>query len=137
MSLDPERALQAAIVARLKADTTLAALLGDPPRVWDRPPPDAAFPHLSIARWESKPWGGVEAEGTEHALTLACASRFAGSEEARAVIAAAAAALHDAPLSPEGWRLTSLRCVYTDVFRGPERESTLGLLRLRAVTEPL
>ena len=139
MTLDPERALSAALLARLRADPVLASLLAQ--RVYDEPPPDPVYPYLHLGRVQSRPWGGAsgadEAEGAEHVVTLTCVSRFGGAEEAKAVTGAARACLHDAAPRLEGWRLVSLRCAYADVFRAADWRSTYGVVRLRAVTEPL
>ena len=137
MTLDPERALQGAIFARLRGDPALSALLGDPVRVYDEPPADPVYPYLTLARSEAKPWGGTEGEGVEHTLTLSVVSHFGGAEEAKAVSALIRASLHNAALSLEDHRLVNLRVTYADVFRSSEWRSTLGVLRLRAVTEPL
>ena len=56
-------------------------------------------------------------------------------EEARALVAAVRAALHDAKPSLSGRRLVNLRVPYADVFAGADRETTLGIVRVRAVTE--
>lgn len=132
--MSPALALQKAALAALRADTAVQAVVGA--RVWDERPQDAAYPHLVISRSEARPWGGVEGEGQEHALTLTCLSRFGGAEEAHAALAAAREALHGASLALEGgWRLVNLRATYADVFRASDRRTTAGVLRLRAVTE--
>ena len=139
MTLDPERALSAALIAALRADPGLQPLLAG--RVYDEPPPDPDYPYLHVGRMQSRPWGGAsgpeEAEGVETVVTLTCVSRFGGAEEAKAVAGAVRAALHDAalPLAPDQ-RLISLRCTYADVFRAADWRSTYGVVRLRAVTEP-
>ena len=52
-----ELALQMALIARLKADAAVQALLGEPARVWDSPPAEPVFPHLLIGRCESRAVG--------------------------------------------------------------------------------
>ncbi len=114
----------------------MQALLGDPARIWDNAPRGAAYPHLLIGRSESRP---VEAEGcgVEHQLSLRCASRFEGTEEAKAVCAAVRAAVHEAPLEADGVRAVSIRATYADVFRSSDHRRTWGVIRIRAVTEDL
>ena len=41
---DHESALQKALIAHLRADATLKALLGDPARIWDEAPKGAGWP---------------------------------------------------------------------------------------------
>jgi hypothetical protein len=133
--VSPELALQKAVLAALRADASLTALLSG--RIYDEPPPSPIHPYVTLGRAETRPWGGVEAEGVEHGLTLTCVSRFGGAEEAKAVVAALRAALHGASLSLEDHRLVNLRASFADVFRASDWRSTFGVLRLRAVTEPL
>ena len=131
-----EVALQKALIAHLRADATLQALLGDPARIWDAAPRGAGYPHLLIGRSESKP---VEADGcgVEHVLSLRCASRFEGTEEAKAISAAVRAAVHEAALEADGIRTVSIRATYADVFRSSDHRRVWGVIRVRAVTEDI
>lgn len=131
---DHESALQKALIAWLKADGAVQALLGHPARIWDEPPKEPGWPHLTVGRSESRP---VSAEGgaVEHRLSLTCVSRFGGTEEARAVVAAARARLHEATLEADGVRTVNLRVTFSDVFRAPDMKRTYAVMRLRAVTE--
>ena len=131
-----ETALQKALIAHLRADAALKALLGDPARIWDAAPRGAGYPHLLIGRSESRP---VEADGcgVEHQLTLRCASRFEGTEEAKAICAAVRAAVHEAALEADGVRAVSIRATFADVFRSSDHRRTWGVVRVRAVTEDI
>ena len=131
---DHENALQKALIAHLRLDDTLRALLGDPARIWDEAPRGAIWPYLLIGRSESRP---VEADGcgVEHQLSLRCASRFAGTEEAKAICAAVRAAIHEAALEADGVRTVSIRATYADVFRSSDLKRVWGVVRVRAVTE--
>lgn len=133
--MSPDLALHRALLDHLRADAGLIALLGDPPRIHDAPPAQPVWPMVVFGRAETRPWGGLDGEGLEHALTLTCLSRFDGAEEAKAVVAALRARLHDAALTLDGWRLVNLRVTYGDVFRAADARTILGVLRLRAVTE--
>jgi hypothetical protein len=135
VSLDPDRALQGAVLTRLRADTSLSALLAG--RIYDEPPASPVYPYVTIGRSETRPWGGVDGEGVEHALTLTCVSRFGGAEEAKAVTAALRASLHGADFALTDHKLVNLRAAFADVFRASDWRSTYGILRVRAVTEPL
>lgn len=128
-----ETALQTALIARLRADAGLAALLGTPPRVWDEPPADPGFPHLLIGRGESRPVA-ADGCGVEHRLTLTAMSVFRGHEEARAIVAAVRTCLEGAAAEHDGVRAVSLTVGFADVFRA--RDGRIhGVMRLRAVTE--
>ena len=131
-----ESALVEAVAARLKAEPALAALLGSPARVHDAAPAQPTYPYVTVSRTESRPLNG-DGGGAEHRLTLTSVSQYGGVEEARALTAALREALDEAELGLEGHRLVSLRVAYADVFRASDMKSVLGLLRLRAVTEPV
>lgn len=128
-----DKALIEALVATLKATPAVTAIAGQ--RVYGASPRLPTFPCVVVTRAENKPFGGSGGEGTEHILTLTCASRFGGPEEARALVAAVRAALHDARPAVTGRRLVNLRVPYADVFNGADRETILGVVRVRAVTE--
>jgi len=133
---DHEGALQKALIAWLRDDGAIKALLGEPARIWDQPPEGPGFPHLRIGRSESRPVG-ADGCGIEHALTLSCVSRFDGTEEARAVCAAVRARLHEATLESDGVRTVSLRVTFVDVFRSADLRRSYAVIRLRAVTEEI
>lgn len=122
-----------ALVATLKAAPAVTAVVGQ--RIHAMAPRLPTYPCVVVSRSEGRPVGGVDGEGIEHLLTLTCASRFGGPEEARALVAAVRAALHDAKPGLAGRRLVNLRVPYADVFAGADRETTLGIVRVRAVTE--
>lgn len=136
--IDHESALQKAVLAALKGDAAVDALLGG--RVWDNAtlgaPEGPGFPHLLIGRCESRPVA-ADGGGVEQALTLTGVSRFAGSEEAKAVAAAVRACLHETALEADGVRTVSLRVVLADVFRAGDGRRTFAVVRLRAVTEEM
>lgn len=131
---DHESALQKALIAHLRADATVQALLGEPARVWDQPPAEAGYPNLTVGASQSRPVA-ADGCGVEHALTLRCASRFGGTEEAKAVCAAIRASVHEAELEADGVRTVSIRTTFADVFRSGDGRRVWGVVRVRAVTE--
>jgi hypothetical protein len=133
---DHESGLQKALIAWLRADAAVQALLGEPARIWDEPPAQPQFPHLRVGASQSRAVAADEC-GVEHAVTLHCVSRFAGTEEARAVCAAVRARLEGASVEADGVRTISLRTTFTDVFRSADLRRTYGIIRVRAVTEEI
>lgn len=127
-------ALQAAIVAHLKADPALKTLIGDPPRVFDGPSREKAFPYVSYDDARETPLGPAPGH-VEHDIRLSIHSRYEGRREAKDIATAIVSALNDAPLTLAGRRLVSLRAVYSDVFHRQDTDAHQGLLRFRAVTE--
>lgn len=132
--MNHERALQKALIAHLRADEALQALLDD--RVWDAAPEAAACPHLLIGRSQSRPLR-ADGGGMEHLLTLTVVSRFRGTEEAKAVLAAVRLRLADATVTTDGLTATGLDVRFADVWPAPGGQRTFAVLRLRAITEEI
>jgi len=137
MSLDAERSLQGALLTYLRGEASLEPLLGTPPRVYDEPPAAPEHPYVTLSRAQARVWGGLDGEGLEHALTLTVVSRFGGTEEAKAVVAALRELLHEAALTLQDHKLVNLRATFADTFRAADWRFTYAILRLRAVTEPI
>ncbi len=129
-----ELALQKALIAHLRGDAAVRVLLGEPARIRDGPTDETACPYLLVGRGESRPMP-ADGGGFEHALTLTVVSRFRGTEEAKAVLAAVRLALNDAELSADGVRTVSLGVSFADVFPSADGARTFAVLRVRAVTE--
>lgn len=64
-------------------------------------------------------------------------SRAAGRKEVRTILEAVRAVLHDAVLTLTGHRLVNLRHEFSDTRRDPDGETYHGIVRYRAVTEPI
>ena len=127
-----ERALQKALIGHLRADPGVAALVGS--RIWDAAPDDPGHPHLVIARSESRP-ARADGGGVEHVVTLRVVSRFRGTEEAKAVVAAVRAGLANATLEADGVCTVDVGVRFADVWPSPAGHRTYAVLRVRAVTE--
>lgn len=129
-------ALQTSIHARLTADPAVVAALGGQ-RVYDDVPRGAEFPYVTFGETTLRDWSTGGEEGGEHVVTLHVWSHAAGRREAQAIMGAMRTALHDASLSLSGHRLVNLRHEFSDARRDPDGETYHGIVRLRAVTEPL
>lgn len=134
--LDSGWALQTSIHARLTADPAVIAALGSA-RIYDDVPRGAEFPYVTFGETTLRDWSTGGEEGSEHIVTLHVWSHAAGRREAQAVMGAVRTALHDQPLSLAGHRLVNLRHEFSDARRDPDGETYHGIVRLRAVTEPL
>lgn len=126
--------LQRAVYQALGADAALKTEIGDPARIFDDPPQDAAFPYLTIGEARAKNWAGVEG-GLEHDIRLHVFSRYAGRREVKRIMGAVYDALHDASLTLAGHALVNIRFVFADAFRRQDGETYQGALRFRAVTQ--
>lgn len=129
-----ELALQKGLIARLKADATVAALVGD--RIWDHPPTDVAFPHVRLGRAEVRPLPGG-GEALEQRLSLIVVSRFAGTEEARAIAAAIRVCLVGAEIEADGVRSLGLEVPVSEVLAADDRTTTWAVIRVRTVTQDI
>jgi hypothetical protein len=127
--MNADLALQKAIYTRLAGDAALAALVAT--RLYDNVPGDAGFPYLALGENETRDWPG----GTEHRLALHAFSRSGGRAEAKRIMGAVNAALHDASLMLEGHELVNLRFLDGTTRREADGMTWRGTIRFRAVTE--
>ena len=137
MSGDGSWPLQKAVYAALSDDAGLKALIGDPPRLYDDVPQDTLFPYVTLGEVTTADWGTATEKGTAHRLTLHAWSRYGGRKDVKDIMAAVYDALHEADLTLEGHHLISLRFQFSDVFRDADLETYHGVMRYRALTEPL
>ncbi|MDX0499022.1 DUF3168 domain-containing protein [Sinorhizobium medicae] len=117
----PELELQGAIVARLKADVGLMALVNG---VYDQPP-DTAFAtpkesYVTIGEAQFLRDDATCVNGGEVYLTLHAWSRKVGYPVANQIADAVAEILHLAPLTLATNRLISIMHRQTRVFRDPD-----------------
>jgi hypothetical protein len=131
--MDADLALQKAIHARLAGDAGLAALVGM--RIHDNVPGDTGFPYLTLGEAQVSDWSAGEAGGAEHRLTFNAYSRGGGRAEAKSIMGAVHAALHEAALTLEGHHLVNLRFESAETRREADGATWRGSIRFRAVTE--
>jgi hypothetical protein len=125
--------LQRALFAHLSADAGLKEEIGDPARIFDDPPPDAAFPFVVIGESRSEGVAGAD-DLLAHDVRLAVHSHYAGRKDVKRVLDRLYDALNDADFAIDGARLVSLRFIFSDVFRR-DADTFSGVARFRAVTE--
>jgi hypothetical protein len=128
--------LRAAIHGALVADTPLTALLGGE-KIYDEPPRDAALPYVTLGEDVVADGSTATEQGDEHTLTLHVWSRQGGHREAHLIAGAVLEALSEAPLSPDGHHLANLRFIVADIRREADGRTYHGIVRLRALTEPM
>ena len=129
-------ALQQAVFAALAEDAALLALLGGP-RIYDDVPQGTAFPYVTFALSQVRDWSTSTEAGAEHTLTLHVWSQAKGRKETHEIMSALGSALHEQPLSLTGHRLINLRLEQSDARRETDGETYHGIVRFRAVTEPM
>lgn len=133
-SCDADLALQKAIFESLTTSGGVTDLVAT--RIYDAVPGDAGFPYLTLGECQVEDWSAGEAEGREHWLSMNVFSRAGGRAEAKAVMGAVHAALHDAALTLEGYTLVNLRFQSAETRRESDGATWRGTIRFRAVTEP-
>lgn len=132
----PAWSLQQAIYSAVTTNAALNTLIG-PPRLYDDVPQNAVFPYLTLGQSTTRDWSTATEAGDEHRLTLHVWSRAGGRREAQEIMGALKAALHDQPLTLTGHRLINLTHELSEARREPDGDTYHGLVRFRAVTEPL
>ncbi|MCC6946944.1 MAG: DUF3168 domain-containing protein [Bradyrhizobiaceae bacterium] len=128
--------LRAAIRDALINDSPLVSLLGGG-KIYDEPPRDAALPYVTLGEDVITDGSTATEPGDEHTLTLHVWSRQGGHKEAHVIAGAVLEALVDAPLTLDGHHLANLRFVVADVRREADGRTYHGIVRLRALTEPV
>jgi len=133
---DPGWALQKAAYAALIADIDVLAELGGP-HIFDHVPRKTPPPYVTFAQSVTRDWSTGDAEAHEHTLTLHVWAEARGRKKTAAVQGALRAALHDQVLTLDGHRLVNLRHEFSEIRRELDGEQLRGLVRFRAVTEPV
>lgn len=128
--------LQKAIYAALAGDAALVAQLGGL-HIHDHAPAGVPFPYLTFGRTSVYDWSTGTESGTEQLLTLHVWSKAKGKSEAHALMETVGARLNDAALSLDGHQLVNLRLEFSEIVFDEELAVHHGLLRFRAVTEPV
>jgi hypothetical protein len=100
-------------------------------------PQGAPPPYVTLAGIETHDWSTSGAVGHEHFVTLHVWSRNPSRKEAQGIVGAVGDCLDQAPLRPDGHRLVNLKTLFWTAMPEPSSEYTRGVVRLRAVTEPL
>lgn len=132
----PSAELQATVVTALTTDPAVTALLGGP-KVFDRVPERASFPYLTLGRTAVVDWSTGTEDGAEHILTLHVWARGGSKQETYEIMDRVTEKLHEAALPLTSHRLVNLQLQFAEARQEPDSPTYHGLLRFRAVTEPL
>jgi hypothetical protein len=128
-----ELEIQGAIVARLKADPAVTALING--RVYDQPPKDAVFPYVTIGPVDSVDDSADCITGLLVAQQIDCWSRAVGFPEVKRLADAVRASLHDADVSLTVNALVLIRCRQTQTLRDPDGLTSHAVLAIEALIE--
>lgn len=136
MIADSSLELQKAIVAALKADTAVNAIVAG--RIYDAVPTNAQKPYVSFGPFDMLPETGDCLEGCAVAIQLDGWAAGPDTVQIKRLGAAIAAALDAAPLvldAPQ--RLVDLSIERTTYLRDPDGLTAHAAVTVRAATEPI
>jgi len=137
--VDASLPLQKAILAALKADATLQALVGG--KIYDTVPPSAEMPYVSFGTFDVQTEDADEYEGSDSFIQIDAWSggeSVVGSVEAKKIGRAIRGALHHANLSlDEDQRLVDLTVDAVRYLRELDGITQHVAITLRARTEPV
>lgn len=133
---DASWALQQAVFAELSANAEVQGVLGDPPRLYDAVPRDAAFPYAVIGDGRQNDASTASGQGSEHILAVHVWSRGGGHREAKEIAGSIRDGLDGASLALTGFALVGIAFQSADYARQNDGETWRASLRFRAVTEP-
>lgn len=124
--------VRAAIVAALRADAAVGAIMGD--RIYSRAPDAVVFPYSSFGPVIGEPWEGATLSGWEQSAQIDTWSRQPGGVEALSAMAAIGAALHRAPLAVAGHEFVLINLELQTLMNDPDGVTTHGVQRFRILT---
>lgn len=128
--------LQKAVLAALSENAGLVAALGGP-KFHDLTPARASYPYVSFGPATMHDWSTGTERGSEHFMTLHVWSAKKGKSEALGLMERIDEALHEATLAPAGHRLVNLRRDGSEIRFDEDLSVHVGLMRFRAVVEPI
>ena len=128
--------LQKAIHGLLTADAALVARLGGQ-KVFDATPPNAAFPYVSFGRTSIYDWSTGTESGTEQLFTIHVWSKAKGKTETLEIMETIRQLIDAAPPELDNHALVNLQLEFAEVRYDEDISVHHGLLRFRAVTEPV
>jgi len=138
---DPSLPLQAALIARLLADTAVKALVSK--RIYDEVPDDKkriadtgkAFPYVSLGDMQVLPDKADCIDGTEVFVQIDAWSRAQGYPEVKHIGAAIVAALDDQPLTVTGYTAVVFEIQNIQYLRDPDGLTRHAALSFRALID--
>ena len=129
-------ALQRSIFQTLSKAPALTSLLGEA-EIYKKPLKGQALPYMTLGQTVNFDWSTGTDDGMEHDLTLHVWTSADSAEKVHEIMDTVKTLLHDRPLSVGGHYLANLRHEFAEARIDPDGETMHGIVRYRAVTEPL
>ena len=117
--MSAEVTVRAAVVAGLKADAELAALLNG---VFDGQPGRAALPYAVVGECIASDWGGKGLDGRELRLALSLHDAGDGAGRIGAMLARVDPVMHGLDVVEGGWRVVGARLIRSRLLRSGARD---------------
>lgn len=136
ISQSPINPLQKALVAKLKADAPLTALLGGKQAIYDQPPEDGTYPYVRVGDHLSIPDNDLTSFGRNITETLHIWTKARGNVTGQDIAARINAILDHqlAGLIVPGHRVVSIRNEFDQALTDPDPQIRHHVLRFRVVT---
>lgn len=128
--------LQKRVYEALTSDTSVTGLLGGA-NIYDAVPQTANYPYLTLGQSVDRDWSAGSDDGAEQILTLHVWSPAGGKQQTHDIIEAIRTVLRNGPVAVNDDQLVSLRHEFSEARQDPDGETYHGIVRFRAVTEPL
>lgn len=131
MSDDPTLSLQAMLVDVLRGNTGAGAA------VYDRVPPTAGFPRITIGPGQALPDNADCIEGTESILQVDIWSRAVGFPESKTIAGQVRSLLNGAEPTIDGHVVVLLEFDNAQYLNDPDGQTKHVAMTFRVLTEPL
>lgn len=129
----PELELQGAIVARLKADADVTALIST--RVYDPVPAVPVFPYVSFGPREANQDDADCITGFEITFQIDAWSRASGTVEAQKIVDAVRVSLHDYDFTLSVNAAANFQHSFSRIFRDPDGLTSHGAMTFTGFVE--
>ena len=129
-------AIQRSIYQTLSNSAALTSQLGGA-RIYDKAPQGHALPYITLGQTVNPDWSTGTDDGSEHDLTFHIWTSADSDEPVHEIMDTVRTLLHDQPLSLDGHHLLNVRHAFSEARIDPDGEAMHGIVRYRAVTEPL
>jgi len=136
VSRSPVNPLQAALVAELKGDSALIALLGGRQAVYDQPPEGEAYPYIRVGDHLSIPDNDLTSFGRQVTVTLHIWTKVRSNKPGQDIAARIVELLDHQPdaLTVTGHRVVSIRAEFDQALTDPDPQIRHHVLRFRVIT---
>ena len=130
-------AFQAAVIAGLRGDSRVLALVGSASQVRDRVPERRTLPLIVVGTLAQTPWEGDDAPGVAVEMRLDAWSRAANRGEIHRLVAAIHDRLDELPPIMGTIRLVLIEPISVDTQLSRTNRAFHAILRFRALLEPV